>query len=74
MAGEIQLKKIIRAIHGSCAQTKLYLWKSFVFFPRNLMCKLSCSKASQIVPRPFVVCNVLCDFLPPYSIKQCVLV
>lgn len=77
MARGLQLKNIIiGAIHVSCDQTKLYLWKScfFFLFSRSLMCKLSFSKASQIIPWPFVVCNVLCDFLPSYSIKQCVLV
>lgn len=44
------------------------------FFSRSPMYKLSCIKANQIIPQPFVACNVLCDFLPSYSIKQYVLV
>lgn len=38
------------------------------------MCKLSCTKASQITPWPCAACTVLCDFLPSYSGKQYVLV
>lgn len=45
-----------------------------VFFSRRLMCKLNCTTASQVTPWSFVVCDVFCDFLPSYSIKQYVLV
>lgn len=71
-ARRIQLKQIvIKAIHGPCAQTKLYLWNRcfFSFFSRRPMCKLSCTMASQIIPWPFVVCNVFYDFLLSYSYK-----